>query len=72
MCLIFLTLQGKHMPWDNAQAKTAAASKEAHDAEVYACKAHKHLESVGDSQQESERARDRLAEVNHLTSSSCH
>lgn len=51
------------MPWDNAQAKTAAASKEAHDAEVYACKAHKHLESVGESQQESERARARLAEL---------
>ncbi len=51
------------MPWEDAQAKTNEASKEAHAAEVYACKAHKHLESVAESQQESERARARLAEV---------
>ncbi|EIE23297.1 hypothetical protein COCSUDRAFT_42193 [Coccomyxa subellipsoidea C-169] len=55
--------EGKHVPWEDAQAKTNEASKEAHAAEVYACKAHKHLESVAESQQESERARARLAEL---------
>jgi chromosome segregation ATPase len=55
--------EGKHVPWEDAQAKTGEASKAAHDAEVYACKAHKHLTSVGDSQQQAETARARLAEL---------
>ncbi|BDA50283.1 hypothetical protein COCOBI_15-4120 [Coccomyxa sp. Obi] len=55
--------EGKHVPWEDAQAKTGEASKAAHDAEVYACKAHKHLSSVGESQQEAETARARLAEL---------
>ncbi|CAL8465211.1 g4746 [Coccomyxa elongata] len=55
--------EGKHVPWEDAQAKTGDAAKAAHDAEVYACKAHKHLSSVGESQQQAETARARLAEL---------
>lgn len=55
--------QGKHVPWEDAQEKTKLASQEAHRAEVAACKAHKHLSSVAESQQEAEAARTRLAEV---------
>ena len=68
----FRLSQGKNVPWEDAQAKTADAAKAAHDAEVYACKAHKHLTSVGESQQQSETARARLAEVHiHAPLFSC-
>lgn len=67
----YCLLQGKHVPWEDAQAKTGDAAKAAHDAEVYACKAHKHLSSVGESQQQAETARARLAEVHTFLVTYC-